>query len=114
MSELTEYLASLPEAERVVIGAIYDRARELVPEATDGLGYGLPALRYRGKPLLAVKAARDHLGLYPFSPAAIEAAQAHLAGLSTSRGTVRFTAARPLPPAAIEALVLARRAEIER
>lgn len=113
MSELTDYLASLSEPERSVVTAAYALARELVPDAVDGVGYGMPALRYRGKPLLAIKAAKDHLGLYPFSPAAIEAAAGHLAGFSTSKGTVRFTAAHPLPPAAVEAIVLARRAEIE-
>jgi len=114
MSELSDYLDSLPEPERSLIGAVYARARALVPEASDGLGYGMPALRYRGKPLLAVMRAKDHLGLYPFSPAAIDTVRESLAGFSLAKGTIRFSTDRPLPPEVIDRVVQARKAEIDR
>lgn len=113
MSELSDYLDSLPEPQRGAIAAVYARARALVPDATDGMGYGMPALRYRGKPLLAVKDSRVHLGLYPFSPAAIDAARDDLAGFSLAKGTVRFTADRPIPEPLLDRIILARKAEID-
>ena len=113
MSELTDYLADLPEPQRSVIEQVYDRARALVPEAEDGIGYGMPALRYRGKALLSVMKARDHIGLYPFSPAAIDVVRDGLAGFSLAKGTVRFTAENPLPEPLLDAIILARKAEID-
>lgn len=113
MSELTDYLSDLPEPQRSAIGQVYDRARALVPEAEDGIGYGMPALRYRGKALLSVMNARDHIGLYPFSPAAIDVVRDELAGYSLAKGTVRFTPDHPLPEALLDAIILARKAEIE-
>lgn len=114
MSELSEYLDGLGEPERGVIAAVYQRARTLVPEATDGVGYGMPALRYRGKPLLSVMLAKDHIGLYPFSPAAIDGVRERLAGYSLAKGTIRFTVERPLPGDVLDQVLLARKAEIDR
>lgn len=114
MSELSDYLAALPEPERTVVEAVYARARALVPEAEDGVGYGMPALRYQGKPLLSVMAAKTHLGLYPFSPAAIDGVRDELAGFSLAKGTIRFSADRPVPDEVLARIILARRAEIER
>ncbi len=114
MSELTDYLAELPEPQRTVISAVYDRARELVPAAEDGIGYGMPALRYRGKPLLSVMSAKNHIGLYPFSPPALDTVRDKLDGYSLSKGTVRFTVEKPLPPDVLDRLIEARVAEIDR
>ena len=114
MSELSDYLDGLAEPDRTAISAVYARARALVPDATDGVGYGMPALRYHGKPLLSVMQARDHIGLYPFSPAVIDAVRDDLAGFSLSKGTVRFSAARPIPQDVLERIILARAGEIDR
>lgn len=113
MSELSDYLDGLSEPERDAIAAVYTRARELVPEATDGVSYGMPALRYHGKALVAAMAAKAHIGLYPFSPPAIEALRDRLEGYSLSKGTVRFSADHRLPPDVLDALILARAAEID-
>lgn len=114
MSELSDYLAELPEPQRTAISAVYERARELVPDAVDGVGYGMPALRYRGKPLLSVMNAKGHIGLYPFSPAALDTVRDELAGYSLAKGTVRFTAEQPLPASVLDRLISARVAEIDR
>ena len=88
-------------------------ARQAVPEAVDGLGYGMPALRYRDRPLLSVMPARHHIGLYPFSPAVVDAVADQLDGYSFAKGTIRFTAAHPLPDDLVVRIVLLRRDEID-
>jgi uncharacterized protein YdhG (YjbR/CyaY superfamily) len=89
-------------------------ARAVVPEAVDGLGYGMPALRYRDRPLLSVMPARRHIGLYPFSPAVVDAVAGRLDGYSFAKGTIRFSADHPLPDELIEEIVRLRRDEIDR
>ena len=113
VSELSEYLDGLPDEARDVVGRVYARARALVPEAEDGVGYGMPALRYRGKPLLSVMVAKGHIGLYPFSPPALDTVRDELGDYSTAKGTVRFTADHLLPDDVLDRLVLARRDEID-
>ena len=113
MGEVSEYVAGLDEPVRSAIDAVYRVARETVPDAVEGVGYGMPALRYREKALLSVMAAKAHIGLYPFSPAVIEQSADALDGFDRAKGTIRFTAERPLPDEVVRRLVSLRRDEID-
>jgi uncharacterized protein YdhG (YjbR/CyaY superfamily) len=88
-------------------------AMALVPDAVEGLGYGMPALRYRDRPLLSVMPARNHIGLYPFSPAVVAAVADQLDGYSFAKGTIRFTAEHPLSDDLVRRIVELRRTEID-
>jgi uncharacterized protein YdhG (YjbR/CyaY superfamily) len=96
-----------------VVEHVREVARAAVPEAVDGLGYGMPALRYRDKPLLSVMPAKQHIGLYPFSPAVVAAVAGELDGYSFAKGTIRFTADHPLQDDLVRRIVELRRAEID-
>jgi len=113
MNEFTEYIAGLDGAARDAIEHVRARAVQLVPDAEEGVSYGMAALRYRGSPLVSARAAAKHIGLYPFSPPAIEALAPDLAGFSTSKGTVRFTPEHPLPDDVLDRIILFRRDEID-
>lgn len=110
---LSAYLGELEAGAAASLGAIVDRAAELVPSAEQGATYGMPGLVYRGRPLLSLRQTREHLGYYPFSPAVVDAVAAELAGFSLSKGTVRFSLEQPLPAAVIDRMILARRDEID-
>jgi uncharacterized protein YdhG (YjbR/CyaY superfamily) len=113
VGELSDYIAGLDEPQRTAVERVRVRAVRAVPDAEEGLGYGMPALRYRGAPLLSVQAARAHIGLYPFSPAVVTAVADDLAGFSFSKGTIRFTPEHPLTDSVIDRIVRLRRAEID-
>ncbi len=113
MDEFTEYIAGLDGAARDAVEHVRARALELVPDAEEGMSYGMAALRYRGSPLVSARAMAQHIGLYPFSPPAIEALAPDLAGFSTSKGTVRFAPDHPLPDGLLDRLILFRRNEID-
>jgi uncharacterized protein YdhG (YjbR/CyaY superfamily) len=108
-----EYLAAVPEPARSTLNKIRATIRSVVPpEATEGLSYGMPAFKYKGA-LLAYAAFQDHCGLYPMNPAVIVAFQEELKSYSTSKGTIRFPADKPLPAALIKKIVKVRVAENE-
>jgi len=113
MGTIDDYLAGLDAADAALVAHVYETAREIVPDAEQGLGYGMPALVHRGKPLLSVMRAKKHFGVYPFSPAAIVAVAPLLGGVDHAKGTIRFTADAPLDDDVIRALVAARKAQIE-
>lgn len=113
MGTIDDYLAELDSDDREAIERVYDIARQLVPDVDQGKGYGMPALVYKGKSLIAVMRTEKHLGLYPFSPDAITAAASELEGFDRDKGTVRFQADTPLPSAAIRTLVMTRKAQID-
>ncbi|GAA1686483.1 hypothetical protein GCM10009792_02870 [Microcella alkalica] len=106
-------IAAAPQPAREVRAGWHARALELEPRSTEGVSYGMPALRYRGRPLIAVAATSAGYSVHPFSPAVIEAG-AHLLGdLKRSKGAIAFTDACPLPREASDAMLIARRAEID-
>ena len=98
---------------RTIVRSIYARALELVPDAAQGKGYGMPALRYRGKPLLSVMATKSHLSLFPFSASVVAQVAPELEGYALSKGTIRFSVDRQVPAAVVTRIVELRRAEIE-
>ena len=88
--------------------------RAAAPEAEECISYGLPAFRLNGKLLVAFGAARNHCAFYPMSSSAVENHKSELKAYSTSKGTIRFPAGRPLPTTLVRKLVKARIAENER
>jgi uncharacterized protein YdhG (YjbR/CyaY superfamily) len=103
--------------DRAAIARIYDLALEMVPGAEQGKGYGMPALVYRGRPLVSVRRTKKHIGVYPFSPEAVSAVADAVAAVPETgldKGTIRFQPAHPLPDAVIRALIAARKDEIDR
>jgi uncharacterized protein YdhG (YjbR/CyaY superfamily) len=112
MSVVDEYFSGLDEAARAAFEHVRRLAMTLAPDAEDGTSYGMAALRYRGKPLLGFRESTGHLGVYPFSPQAIDAVRARLPGFRLSKGTIRFTATTPLPDDVVLDLVRHRMAEI--
>ena len=113
MGEVDDYLAGLEAETAAVVGGVYARALELVPEAEQGKGYGMPALRYRGKPLVSAIATKHHLSVFPFS-AALSTAVASSSRATTCR-RARFGSAPSdqLPEAVVTTVVELRRAEID-
>ncbi|MFZ0529293.1 MAG: DUF1801 domain-containing protein [Propionicimonas sp.] len=114
MGEFSDLIAAGDGATADALQRILDLALAEVPDAVEGVSYGVPALRYRGKPLIGVRAAAEHLSLFPFSAEVVAAVADRLSGYSLSKGTIRFTAAQPVPDDVIARIVALRRAEIER
>lgn len=113
MSEVDAQIAGLDEAVQPAVRRVYARALELVPEAEQGVSYGMPALRYRGRPLLAVTVGRAGCAVYPFSSEVTATVMTDLDGFGATKGGIRFTLDQPLPDSAVDALITGRRAEID-
>jgi uncharacterized protein YdhG (YjbR/CyaY superfamily) len=107
-----DYFASLDAPTRAAFVHIRNLVMDLVPEAEEGTSYGMAALKYRSKPLLGFRAAKGHLSIFPFSPQAVDAVRDRLVGFDLSKGTVRFTAAKPLPDDVVTDIVRHRVDEI--
>jgi uncharacterized protein YdhG (YjbR/CyaY superfamily) len=112
MSAMDEYLDALSAEPKAVLTRVREVVERVVPEAEEGLSYGMPAFLYAGRPLLGFRAAKKHLSVFPFSPAAVEAVEDRLEGFDLSKGTIRFTPDRPVPEDVLVDLILARKKEI--
>jgi uncharacterized protein YdhG (YjbR/CyaY superfamily) len=109
---MDDYLQRLAPAERAALERVRSIAGAVEPDAEEGRSYGMPAFKYAGRPLLGFTAAKRHLSIFPFSPAAIEAVKDRLDGFDLAKGTIRFTPDHPVPEDVIEDLIRSRRREI--
>ena len=112
MSAMDDYLAGLAPAQREALENVRVVVARVVPEAAEGVRYGMPAFLYAGRPLLGFRAAKRHLSVFPFSPAAVETVRDRLEGFDLSKGTIRFSPEKPLPEDVLADVVRARKREI--
>ena len=112
MSEIDDYVDELPHDRRDALRRIRAVVEATAPDAEPGRSYGMPAYRAAGRPLLGMSSHRDHLSVHPFSAEVVAAVVGRFPGLDASKGTIRFTAAQPLPDDVIRALVELRLREI--
>jgi uncharacterized protein YdhG (YjbR/CyaY superfamily) len=86
VGEVTDYIAGLEEPARGVLERYRARAVAVVPEAEEGASYGMPALRYRGRPLVSVVTTKQGYSVFPFSPAVVESVVAEVDGSRVDQG----------------------------
>jgi uncharacterized protein YdhG (YjbR/CyaY superfamily) len=111
--DVESFLAAVPETQRAALEKLRHTIKSIVPDATEAVSYGVPAFKYRGRPLVSYGAAKTHCAFYVQSPAVMDDHAADLEGYDTAKGTVRFAPDQPLPDELVRKLVLARMAETD-
>ena len=111
--EIDAFLAALPADVQDALEGLRRTIAAAAPDAVEAIAYGVPAFRYRGRPLVSFGAGKGHCAFYVQSPAVMEAHRAELEGYDTGKGTIRFAPDRPLPAALVTTLVRARVAETD-
>lgn len=112
-SGVEQYLAGLPENQRVALEQLRRTITSVVPDVEETIRVGVPAFRYRGKPLVSIGAAKRHVALYIMYGTVLHEHAGQLRAHETSNTVVRFRPGRPLPTLLVAELVRARMLEIE-
>ena len=106
--EVDEYLANLDEPKRTTLKALRQTIRSIVPEAEEGISYGMPAYRLRGKVIAGFAAFKNHLSYLPHSGSVFTVLEDELSSYSKSSGALRFDIDTPLPREVVEKLIAVR------
>jgi uncharacterized protein YdhG (YjbR/CyaY superfamily) len=106
--EVDEYLAKLDEPKRTTLQQLRKTIRSFVPEAEEGISYGMPAYRLRGKVIAGFAAFKNHLSYLPHSGSVFAEIPDEVAGYVTSKGALQFPIERPLPKALVKKLIATR------
>jgi uncharacterized protein YdhG (YjbR/CyaY superfamily) len=109
---IDEYLAALNDDQRAALERLRKIIRAAAPNAEECVSYQLPAFRLNGM-LVAFGATATHCAFYPMSSSTVADFKDALKSYDTSKGTIRFQPARPLPSSLVRKLVKARIAENE-
>jgi uncharacterized protein YdhG (YjbR/CyaY superfamily) len=107
------YLAAVPPEQRQALEQLRAQVRDLVPDATETISYGMPTFKVHGRGVIGYAAWKNHLAIYPMSGELLERYADELTGFAGMKGSLHFTPDRPIPPVVLGDLVRARLADIE-
>jgi uncharacterized protein YdhG (YjbR/CyaY superfamily) len=111
--EIDDYLRGVEEPKRGMLEALRGTILEVIPEAEQGISYGLPAFRLHGKTIAGFAAFKDHLSYLPHSGRVLGELAGDLSGYTMTKGSLHFPVDRPLPRALVERLIAVRLREAD-
>lgn len=111
MTVIDDYLVTLDAPTRDVVAHMYAVARRLAPDTTAELSYNMPALKYKGKGLLAIMANKNFLSLYPFG--SVARLGVDVSAYETTTGSIHFSLNQPIPDTLLRDIITARMAQID-
>lgn len=106
--EVDQYLEALEETKRTTLARLRQTIMDILPEADQGLSYGVPAFKVRGKTIAGFAAFKNHLSYLPHSGSVFPQMTEELKGYATSSGALRFSIDEPLPAPLVEKLIAVR------
>ena len=106
--EIDQYLDALEEPKRTTLARLRQTILEILPEAEQGISYGVPAFKVRGRTIAGFAAFKNHLSYLPHSGSVFPQLQDELIGYTTSSGALRFGIDEPLPVPLVEKLIAIR------
>jgi uncharacterized protein YdhG (YjbR/CyaY superfamily) len=106
--EIDQYLDGLEEPKRITLARLRQTILEILPDADQGISYGVPAFKVRGKTIAGFAAFKNHLSYLPHSGSVFPQLQDELKGYTTSSGALRFSIDEPLPVPLVEKLIAVR------
>ncbi len=97
MNNFDNFLKNLDTDEQKIFGQYIKVIGKHVPDAKQGISYGMPAFKYKDRPLIGFGSNKFGLSIYPFDPRVIEDLKTELKDFETTKGTIKFTVKKPLP-----------------
>ena len=113
-AEVDVYLEGVPEPQRSTLERLRAVLVALLPDAEQGIAYGVPCFKVGGKAVAGFASYKDHCTYLPMSGSITAELADELTGYVTAKGSVQFAIDEPLPAELVEHLVDARRREIAR
>ncbi len=112
--EIDGYLRGVEEPKRSTLEALRRTILDVIPDAEQGMSYGMPAFRSQGRTVAGFAAFKDHLSYLPHSGTVLRQLADDLAGYTMTKGSLHFPVDRPLPKAVVKKLIAARLSEADR
>ena|ERR1700745_2539483 len=108
---IDEYLTAVSADQRTALENLRETIHAVAPKIEECISYGIPAFRLNGRFLVFFGAWANHCSFYPGGSTTLKKFRAALKSFQITKGTIRFSPDKPLPPALVKKLVKARIAE---
>lgn len=100
-----EYLDAAPEPQRSTLLELRATLREILPEASETISYGVPAFKVGDKVIAGYAHAKRHCSYFPHSGSVLTAVADELEGYDWGKGILRFPVDETLPGSLVQSLV---------
>jgi uncharacterized protein YdhG (YjbR/CyaY superfamily) len=110
--DIDRYVEALKEPKRSTLHAVRKSILEVVPDAEQGISYGMPAFKVQGKTVAGFAAFKNHLSYLPHSGSVLATLSEDIAPYETSKGSLKFSVDTPLPKRLLKKLIDARMREL--
>ena len=107
-----EYLMHIDEPQRSLMQNIRNMIKSTCPPAAEVISYGMPAFKYKWRPLVWYAVAKDRCSFYPWTNSVVVRFKNELEKFTTWKGTIRFTPDNPIPTWLIKKIVKLKMEEI--
>ncbi len=108
-----DYLSTVSGEARTTLDKLRSQIKSIVPEAEEGISYGMPAFKYKGKGLAGYSAFKDHCSYFPMSGSVVGKMEDDLKKYKTAKATIQFPIGGELPDELLKKLLKLRIEEIE-
>ncbi|HEX6221407.1 MAG TPA: DUF1801 domain-containing protein [Acidimicrobiia bacterium] len=108
-----KYIEKAPQPHRSTLSEIRETLRELLPDATETISYGMPAFKVGSKPVAGYAYYKNHCSYFPHSSGVLTRLVNEIEGYEWSKGTLKFPPDSPPPRELLARLVAVRLDEID-
>lgn len=91
-----EYINDFPAEVQELLAEVRKTIRQAAPDAAESIGYGMPAYKTHGRPLVYFAAFKSHIGFYA-TPTGHEEFAKELSIYKQGKGSVQFPLNKPVP-----------------
>ncbi|MBE0639223.1 MAG: DUF1801 domain-containing protein [Bacteroidales bacterium] len=96
MNEVEQYISAFPPEVSTLLEQIRSIIKKAAPDAVEGIAYGMPAYKLKGRPLVYFAGFKNHIGFYA-TPTGHEAFANELSKYKHGKGSVQFQLGKPIP-----------------
>lgn len=108
-SAVDDYIAGFPPDTQAALRRARTAIRQAVPEASEGISYGIPTFYVNGSYLVYLAGWKRHISLYPV-PTGDADLETELTSYRSGKGTLQFPHGSSIPDGLIGRIVAALRA----
>ncbi len=111
-NEIKKYYASVPKSSIKQLNALRKLVMQTLKSSDEVLNYGVPHIRFKGQPIVAVAGFKDHVSIFPLGGRIVTLFEKELKPYKTSKGTIQFALDKELPKTLIQKIVKSKQKSV--